>query len=242
MSLDAAPVSRCLDSKDKSLLLTEHPLAAPEQEAPRPRRKPRKPRSLAGRLVQLYAGLSLYGAATALRLRADLGLDPWGAFHQGVSQVTGLSFGTTIILVGAIILLTWIPLRQKPGLGTISNIVVIGLASDAALFVLPEVRWWPMQYGLTILGTLLTGVAGALYMAAGFGTGPRDGLMIGIVRCTRWPLKRVRGGIELTVLILGWLLGATIGVGTLIHALLIGPCLERSIRITAALGLGDGAH
>lgn len=175
-------------------------------------------------------------------MRADLGLDPWGAFHQGVSQVTGLSFGTTIIVVGAVILLTWIPFRQKPGLGTISNIVVIGLAADAVLSVLPEARWWPMQFGFTIVGTLLTGVAGALYMAAGFGTGPRDGLMVGIVRWTGWPLKRVRGGMELTVLVLGWLLGATIGIGTLIHALLIGPCLDRSIRLTAVLGLGDVAH
>jgi len=155
--------------------------------------------------------------------------------------VTGLTFGTTIIVVGAIVLLSWIPLRQKPGLGTISNIIVIGIAADAVLSVLPEAHWRPVQYGFTLLGTLLTGVAGALYMAAGFGTGPRDGLMVGIVRCTRWPLKRVRGGIELAVLLLGWLLGATIGIGTVIHALLIGPCLDRSIRATAVLGLGN-AH
>lgn len=206
-----------------------------------PRYTARK-RSLIGRLIQLYAGLSLYGAATALRVRANLGLDPWGAFHQGISEVTGLTFGTTIIVVGAVILLSWIPLRQKPGLGTISNIVVIGIAADAALVILPVARSWPVQYGLTLLGTLLTGIAGALYMAAGFGTGPRDGLMVGIVRCTRWPLKRVRGGMELTVLTLGWLLGATIGIGTVIHALLIGLCLDRSIRVTAALGLGNAAH
>jgi len=200
------------------------------------------PRPLVSRLAQLYVGLSLYGAATALRVRADLGLDPWGAFHQGISQVSGLTFGTTIIVVGAAILLTWIPLRQRPGLGTISNVVVIGLAADAVLAVLPDAHSWPLQYGFTILGTLLTGVAGALYMAAGFGTGPRDGLMVGIVRRTHWPLKRVRGGMELTVLVLGWLLGATIGIGTVIHALLIGPCLDRSIRAAAALGLGDAAH
>jgi uncharacterized membrane protein YczE len=226
------------------LLLTKPDLpplqsAETQPEVPAP---PERERSLVGRLAQLYFGLSLYGAATALRVRADLGLDPWGAFHQGISQVAGLTFGTTIIVVGAVILLSWIPLRQKPGLGTVSNIVVIGLAADASLSVLPETHFWPMQYVFTFMGTLLTGVAGALYMAAGFGTGPRDGLMVGIVRRTRWPLKRVRGGIELTVLLLGWLLGAVIGIGTLIHALLIGPCLDRSIRVTAALGLGDGAH
>ena len=199
-------------------------------------------RSLFGRLTQLYFGLSLYGTATAFRVRANLGLDPWGAFHQGISQASGLTFGTTIIVVGAAILLTWIPLRQKPGLGTVSNIVVIGLAADVALTRLPEAHSWPVQYGYTFLGTLLTGVAGALYMAAGFGTGPRDGLMVGIVRLTRWPLKRVRGGMEMTVLSLGWMLGATIGIGTVIHALLIGPCLDRSIRATAAVGLGTAAH
>lgn len=227
------------------MLLTRPDLPPLQQKAEaRPERpaSPERQRSLTGRLAQLYFGLALYGAATALRVRADLGLDPWGAFHQGISHVSGLSFGTTIIIVGAIILLTWIPLRQKPGLGTVSNIVVIGLAADAVLSVLPEAHSWPVQYAFTLMGTLLTGVAGALYMAAGFGTGPRDGLMIGIVRYMRWPLKRVRGGIELTVLLLGWLLGATIGIGTLIHALLIGPCLDRSIMATAALGLGDGAH
>jgi uncharacterized membrane protein YczE len=177
-----------------------------------------------------------------LRVRADLGLDPWGAFHQGVSQVTGLSFGTTIIVVGAITLLLWIPLRQKPGLGTISNIIVIGLTSDLALAILPELHSLLLQYAFAIGGTLLTGVAGALYMAAGFGTGPRDGLMLGMVRYTGWPVGRVRGTMELAVLAAGWLLGGTIGVGTLIHALVIGPSLDRSMRVTHALGLGRCDH
>jgi uncharacterized membrane protein YczE len=154
-------------------------------------------------------------------------------------MASGLTFGTTIIVVGAIILLSWIPLRQRPGLGTISNIVVIGVAADAALALLPDAQSWAGRYGFTLLGTLLTGLAGALYMAAGFGTGPRDGLMVGIVRYTRWPLKRVRGTMELTVLVLGWLLGATIGIGTIIHAVLIGHCLDGSARAVAALGLGN---
>jgi uncharacterized membrane protein YczE len=197
------------------------------------------PRSLVVRLVQLYAGLSLYGVSIALRVRSDLGLDPWGAFHQGISQVTGLSFGTATIIVGAVILLSWIPFGLKPGLGTVSNIIVIGLSADAVLHAMPEARSTAVHIGLMLLGTLLTGVSGALYMAAGFGTGPRDGLMIGLVRCTGWPIRRVRGTIELTAMVSGWLLGATIGIGTVIHALLIGPCLEYSMRIIAALGLGE---
>jgi uncharacterized membrane protein YczE len=192
--------------------------------------------------VQLQAGLALYGIATAVRVRANLGLDPWGAFHQGVSRVTGLSFGATIILVGAVILLLWIPFRQKPGIGTISNIVVIGLAADAALVVLPEAHGFPAELSCTTLGTALTGIAGAIYMGAGLGTGPRDGLMMGIAGRTGWPIRRVRGAMELTVLAAGWMLGAAVGVGTVVHALLIGWCLERAMRVLATLKLGDGGH
>ena len=188
--------------------------------------------------MQLQAGLTLYGVATAVRVRANLGLDPWGALHQGIARVTGLSFGTTIILVGALILLLWVPLRQKPGIGTISNIVVIGLASDVALAVLPQAHNFPFELLCTTAGTVLTGIAGAVYMGAGLGTGPRDGLMMGLAALSGWPIRRVRGAMELTVLAVGWLLGATVGLGTIIHALLIGWCLERSMRMLADLNLG----
>jgi uncharacterized membrane protein YczE len=187
-------------------------------------------RALPERLVQLYAGLTLYGAATALRLRANLGLDPWGAFHQGVSKATRIDFGIAVIAVGAVVLLLWIPLRQKPGLGTISNIVVIGLAADGALALVPDVHWWPARWICLLAGTALTGIAGAAYMGAGLGTGPRDGLMMGIVARTGWPVRRVRGGMELTVLAAGWLLGGAVGIGTIVHALLIGPFLDVSMR------------
>jgi uncharacterized membrane protein YczE len=198
-------------------------------------------RSFAGRFMQLQAGLSLYGVASALRVRANLGLDPWGAFHQGVSRVTGLSFGTTIILVGAIILLLWIPLRQKPGIGTISNILVIGLAADAALALLPEAHGFPMELLWTTLGTALTGVAGAIYISADFGTGPRDGLMMGIAARTGWGVGRVRGAMELSVFAIGWSLGAAVGAGTIIHVLLIGWCLETSMGVLARHKLGAGS-
>jgi uncharacterized membrane protein YczE len=221
------------------LLLAQPEVPPVEAEASA---SPGRQRSLIGRLVQLHIGLALYGVAIAFRVRSNLGLDPWGAFHQGISQVTGLSFGTATIVVGAAILLTWIPFRLKPGIGTISNILVIGLVADGVLALLPEIHWPPLRYALMVAGTLLTGASGAVYMAAGLGTGPRDGLMVGIVRYTRWPIRRVRGGIELTVLASGWLLGGTIGIGTVIHALLIGPCLDYSVRVTAALGFGDGAR
>lgn len=197
-------------------------------------------RSFAARFLQLQAGLSLYGVASALRLRANLGLDPWGAFHQGVSNVTGLSFGTTIILVGAVILLLWIPLRQKPGIGTISNILVIGLAADAALALLPEAHGFPMEVVWTTVGTVLTGVAGAIYMGADFGAGPRDGLMMGIAAQTGWRVGRVRGTMELFVFAIGWSLGAAVGPGTIIHVLLIGWCLETSMHVLSRHNLGAG--
>jgi len=200
---------------------------------------PSSRRTFGGRLVQLYSGLALYGFATALRVRANLGLDPWGAFHQGVSETIGIKFGTAIILVGAVILLLWIPLRQKPGLGTVSNIIVIGLATDVALMVVPDAHSWLLQLLCLVAGTALTGFAGAAYMGAGLGTGPRDGLMMGIVARTNWPVQRVRAGIELTVLAAGWLLGGAVGWGTIIHAVLIGPVLDRSMQLLAALGLGQ---
>ena len=136
------------------------------------------------RLLQLYAGLILYGASLALQVRATLGLEPWDVFHQGLSEKTGLSFGTIVIIIGALVLLAWIPLRQKPGIGTISNVIVVGLAADATLALLPEVHGLELQLPLLAAAMLLNGVAGAAYIGAGLGPGPRDGLMTGLVRIT----------------------------------------------------------
>jgi uncharacterized membrane protein YczE len=160
----------------------------------------------------------------ALMIEARLGLDPWDVFHQGLSRLTGLSMGTITIAVGAVVLLLWIPLRQRPGLGTVSNVVVIGLAVDAGLAVLPTVQPLGARIGFLVTGIVLNGVAGGLYIGARFGPGPRDGLMTGYVaRRPNRSIRLVRTVIEVTVLALGWLLGGTVGVGTIAYALAIGP-------------------
>jgi uncharacterized membrane protein YczE len=178
------------------------------------------------RLLQLYAGLILYGASLALQIRAGLGLDPWDVFHQGLSEKTGLSFGTIVIIIGALVLLAWIPLRQKPGIGTISNVFVVGLAVDATLAILPEVDGLEVQLPLLAAGIFLNGVAGAAYIGAGLGPGPRDGLMTGLVRITGRPVAIVRTSIEVSVLAVGFALGGTVGLGTVLYALSIGPLLQ----------------
>jgi uncharacterized membrane protein YczE len=179
----------------------------------------------ARRLVQLYVGLVLYGVSMALTIGSDLGLNPWDVFHQGLSQRTGLSIGTVTIVVGAAVLLLWIPLRQRPGLGTVSNVVVIGIAVDAALAVLPTVTALAGRVGLLASGIVLNGVATGLYIGARFGPGPRDGLMTGVValRPDRLSIRVVRTAIEVAVLAAGWLLGGTVGIGTVAYAVAIGP-------------------
>jgi uncharacterized membrane protein YczE len=178
------------------------------------------------RLVQLYAGLVLYGTSMALQIRAGLGLDPWDVFHQGLADRTALSFGTVVIAVGALVLLAWIPLRQWPGFGTVSNVIVIGLAVDAALARLPDAGSLPVAAAMLIAGVGLNGVAGAAYIGAGFGPGPRDGLMTGLVARTGRSVRFVRTAIELTVLAAGAALGGTVGVGTVVYALAIGPIVH----------------
>ncbi|SDZ08340.1 Uncharacterized membrane protein YczE [Micromonospora pattaloongensis] len=176
------------------------------------------------RLVQLYTGLALYGGSMALMIKSGLGLDPWDVFHQGLAELTGLSFGTVVIAVGALVLLLWIPLRQRPGIGTVSNVVVIGLVVDAALAVLPAVQSWPLRIGFLVAGIVLNGVATGLYLGARLGPGPRDGLMTGFVaRRPQHSIRLVRTIIEVTVLATGWLLGGTVGVGTVLYAVSIGP-------------------
>lgn len=183
------------------------------------------------RLVQLYAGLVAYGLSLALMLRADLGLDPWDVFHQGLAERLGWSFGTVVIATGALVLLLWVPLRQRPGLGTVSNIVVIGLVVDAALLVLPHATGIPARTGLLAGGVLLNGAATAAYIGARFGPGPRDGLMTGLVERTGGSVRRVRTVIELCVLATGWVLGGSVGVGTVVYALAIGPLVHRLLPL-----------
>ncbi|PTA45305.1 YitT family protein [Micromonospora sp. RP3T] len=186
------------------------------------------------RLTQLYAGLVLYGLSMALMIRSGLGLDPWDVFHQGLARQTGLSFGTVTIAVGAVVLLLWIPLRQRPGLGTISNVVVIGLVVDGTLLVLPPGEGLPVRAALLVVGIVANGAATGLYLGAGLGPGPRDGLMTGLVaRRPRLSIRLVRTVIEVTVLALGWLFGGTVGLGTVAYALAIGPLAQLFIPIFA---------
>jgi uncharacterized membrane protein YczE len=188
------------------------------------------------RLAQLYAGLVLYGASMALQIRAGLGLDPWDAFHQGVADRTGLSFGTVVIITGAVVLLAWIPLRQRPGFGTISNVFVIGIAVDAALAVLPHAGSAPVAVAMLVAGVGLNGLAGGAYIGAGLGPGPRDGLMTGLVRRTGGSIRVVRTTIEVTVLVAGAALGGTVGIGTVVYAVSIGPLVHALLpRLTVAV-------
>ncbi len=176
------------------------------------------------RLAQLLAGLVLYGISMALMIESTLGLDPWDVFHQGVAEVTGLRFGWVVIATGAVVLLLWIPLRQRPGIGTVANVVVIGLAVDAALAVLPTVEPVAARIGFLVAGIVLNGMATGLYIGARLGPGPRDGLMTGYVaRHPHRSIRLVRTVIEVAVLAVGWLLGGTVGIGTVAYAVLIGP-------------------
>jgi uncharacterized membrane protein YczE len=177
---------------------------------------------VARRLLQLYAGLVLYGASAALILLAGLGADPWDVFHQGLSRRFGLGTGMWVCIVGALVLLLWIPLRQRPGLGTISNVVVIGVVLDLMLAAFEPATGAYARAGLVVAGIVLNGVATGMYIGARFGPGPRDGLMTGLA-ARGHSLRAVRTGIELTVLAAGWLLGGTVGVGTVAYALAIGP-------------------
>jgi uncharacterized membrane protein YczE len=180
----------------------------------------------ARRLGQLYAGLVLYGVSMALQIRAGLGLDPWDVFHQGVSERTGLSFGTVVAIVGAVVLLAWIPLRQRPGIGTVSNVFVIAVAVDVALALFPEAGSTSVAVAMLLAGVGLNGVASGAYIGAGLGPGPRAGLMPGLVRRTGGSIRVVRTSIEVGVLAAGAALGGTVGLGTVLYALSIGPLVH----------------
>ncbi|MGM1061051.1 YczE/YyaS/YitT family protein [Saccharothrix sp. Mg75] len=178
------------------------------------------------RVPQLLAGLWLYGASMGLQIRATLGLDPWDVLHEGLTERTGLSFGTVTALVGVLVLLCWIPLRQRPGVGTVSNVVVIGVAVDVTLAILPAPHELLPRVLFLVSGIVLNGLAAAVYIGARLGPGPRDGLTTGFCARTGTSLRLVRTVVELTVLAVGWLLGGTIGIGTVLYAVSIGPLTQ----------------
>ena len=178
------------------------------------------------RLTQLYAGLIIYGVGMAMMVRSRLGNMPWDVFHQGLARHLRLSFGTLVIAVGAIVLLLWIPLRQRPGIGTVSNVFVIGFAVDGTLAVLPAPHPMAVRIALLVFGIVLNGLASGLYIGAALGPGPRDGLMTGLSARTGRSIRLVRTALEVTVVLAGWLLGGTLGIGTLAYALMIGPLVQ----------------
>jgi uncharacterized membrane protein YczE len=194
----------------------------PGGPAPRRLRRAR----LARRLVQLYLGLLLYGLSMGLMIRAGLGVMPWDVLHQGLSGQLDLSLGTVTVIVGTAVLLAWIPLRQRPGLGTVSNVIVVGVGVDAALAVLPTPSGPALRVAFAVAGILLNGVATAAYIGVHFGPGPRDGLMTGLVRRTGGSVRLIRSAIEVVVVACGWLLGGTVGLVTVVYALGIGPLVH----------------
>ncbi len=181
---------------------------------------------LGRRLPQLYAGLVLYGLSIAMMVRSDLGLAPWDVLHSGVTLHLPLTIGQVLVGVSFVVLLLWIPLREKPGIGTVSNAIVIGLSADAFLSVLSTPDAMAAQVALVVGGVVLCGFATAAYIGAQLGRGPRDGLMTGISRRTGLSLRLVRTGLEITVVLVGLTLGGSLGFGTVLYALAIGPLTQ----------------
>lgn len=179
------------------------------------------------RLTQLLAGLVLYGVSMGLMIRGGFGLDPWDVFHSGLTTQLPLSFGAVVTAVGFVVLLAWIPLRQAPGLGTVANVLVIGMATDATLALVPRPSDLAVRLLFTLVGgVVLNGVAGAMYIGAQLGPGPRDGLMTGISRRTGLSIRLVRTVQEITVVGVGFAIGGSVGLGTVVYALGIGPLVH----------------
>jgi uncharacterized membrane protein YczE len=189
-------------------------------------RQPRFGRDLVRRLPSLVFGLILFGLGIALMAEAGLGLGPWEAFHQGLGRMTGHEIGTISVLLGIPILLLWWPLGERPGIGTLLNVVLIGTATNIGIALFPSAVGVGAQLGMMLTGLVTIGLGSGLYLAADLGAGPRDGLMTGLHHRFGWSIRRARTLIEVTVLALGWLLGGSIGLGTVAFALGIGPLVQ----------------
>ncbi|MFD7614780.1 YitT family protein [Streptomyces sp. NPDC059828] len=201
-----------------------------------------KGRRLPRRLLQLYAGLALYGVSSALLVRGGLGLEPWGVLHQGLAELTGLTMGVVSIIIGAVVLLLWIPMRQKPGLGTVSNVFVVGVAMDGTLAVVADAHGLAVRIPVMVAAIVLNGVATGLYISARFGPGPRDGLMTGLHQLTGRSIRLVRTAIEVAVVATGFALGGSVGIGTLAYALSIGPLAQVFLRVFAIAATEPGSR
>ena len=183
------------------------------------------------RVVQLFVGLFLSGVGCALTVQAGLGVDPWTVLAEGISIHTGIGIGWVANMLGFFVLLLWIPLRQKPGVGTIANILLVGTSMQFALAVIPPVSGFLAQLAVLLGGIVVVAIASGLYIGAHFGPGPRDGLMTGMHRRLGWPIWTCRAIVELTVLTIGWLLGGTVGIGTVLFAFLIGPLVHLALPL-----------
>lgn len=186
--------------------------------------------NLFARLVRLLVGLALYGFAMSLMIRGSIGVSPWDVLSQGLSKSTNISFGIWTIIISVAVLLLWIPLKQWPGFGTLANTVLVGVFADVGLAVIPASHHLGVQIALFAAGLFLLAFATSLYIGAGMGPGPRDGLMTGLVRVTGKPVWLVRGAIELTVVVGGFFLGGVVGAGTAAFALCIGPLTQLTLR------------
>jgi uncharacterized membrane protein YczE len=183
-------------------------------------------RLLALRLTQLVLGLVAYGVGIALMVQAAVGVAPWDVLAQGLARITGIEFGWMTIILGAVVLLIWIPLRQRPGLGTVLNVIIVGAAAQGFLTWVPAPQELWLQIVSFIGGLATVALATGAYIGSEFGPGPRDGLMTGLRARTGWPIWVVRTGIEVVVVAIGWALGGNVGLGTIAFALLIGPMVH----------------
>jgi uncharacterized membrane protein YczE len=193
------------------------------------------------RLLQLAVGLVAYGVSLGLMVRSDLGLAPWDVLHSGLIRHVPITLGQAVVVISFVVLLLWLPLREKPGLGTLSNALVVGLCADATLVLLDRPDLLPLRLGLMVAGVLLCGLASAMYIGSQLGRGPRDGLMTGLTRRTGRSLGMVRTGIEVTVVLVGLMLGGVLGLGTVLYALTIGPLTQRwlpawTVEVVAPVG------
>lgn len=190
-------------------------------------------RRLPRRFTQLFIGLFLYGIGIAFMVRGAIGAAPWDVLTQGIANHVPLSFGVITILTSVVVLLLWIPLRQKPGIGTLLNAVLVGPAADFGFLVLPFPEQLWLRVLFFVIGLLTLAAATGLYIGANFGPGPRDGLMTGLHHRLGWPIWIVRTGLEVAVVVIGWILGGNVGVGTVAFALLIGPLCQFFLRVFA---------
>ena len=191
---------------------------------------PQSNRSLPSRLAVLILGLFIYGLGVAMTVHASLGIAPWDVFAQGISIQTGLSFGVSTVVVSALVLLAWIPLKVRPGIGTIANAVLIGLFADVWLLVLPETSIYWQRLVIFLIGVVIVAIATGLYISSALGSGPRDGLMQGTANALDKPFWMVRSAYEGTVLTLGALMGGQVREGTLIFAISIGYLVQLSMK------------